>query len=1000
MSLTLTNGIGPFEVVATDGAALVVRGAQRRLLLAMLVLHRNALCSTEQLIDVLFRDNPTPTAAGTVQSYVSRLRLDLGDDGERLHTRAGGYTLTIDDDELDSVAFEHRVGEALALVDSDPARAVGLLAESLSWWGGGRVFSEFGDDSALQAEATRLEEIRQQAAEALVDGRITLGDHAGAIDVLETCVAAWPLREAFRSQQMLVLHRCGRQPEALRAFRRYRDEIAEFGLVPSPSLADLEARILRYDPSLAARTATPGQVIGRSVTVTQPRATGNLPSSTSRLLGRDVELTELLVLLGATRLLTLTGPGGVGKTRLAMRLAEQSAPDYPDGVWVCQLAGIREEALAVEAVATVLEVQRRQGHSILQGLVEVLQSRQLLVVFDNCEHLLDPVAEIADSILTACPRVRVITTSREPLGIDGEVVRPVGPLPLPREGETDPVMALESPAVRLFVALATAAHPDFRLTDATTQPVSDICRRLDGLPLALELAAARARSMAPGDLADRLHEGLEVLASSPRRAPRHQTLHSTVGWSYDLLGHSEQVLFDRLSVFAGRFTVDDVQDICSDGSVPAGAVTNTLAALVDKSMIIADTTRRPTRYVLLETLRAFGRDQLREGATAELGRRHAARIIQQVELAGTGMDGPDEATWVQRLDDQFDDLRVAHRWALTHDDLDGALQLVVGLREFAFRGMRYELFSWAEATLAMTGVDRHVLAPLAFATAAYGRFVRGDLDHAMALAEQSIRIEERLDLPPCGLHWRTMGNVLYYRGHAGAAADICERMVSAARTSGSDARLVHALYMTSVGLASEARTESSRRLADEAVGIAARTGNPSARASARYAQAITVGTGDPDRAAAILGEAVAHGLDGDNRWIVAFARTELVSLASRRGDLDSALMTARDVIDTWYRAGDWANQWLTLRHVASLLAQCGELHHAALLHAAVRVASAELAMPIEAADRRRIAVILARLPVDLGPAGFAAAEAEAAYMSANDVVHATQDVIGRVLAAR
>ena len=990
--------LGPFEVVSSDGVVLAVRGTQRRLLLATLVLRRNALCGTEQLIDVLFGDDPPARAAGTVQSYVSRLRRDLGADGGRLRTRPGGYTMSIDNGELDSAAFELRVAEASTVAALDPGRAAALLVDGLAWWSGDRAFGEFCDDAALQAESTRLDEVHQQAAEALVDARIALGDHPGAIDVLERCVAAWPLRERFRAQQMLVLHRSGRQPEALRAYRRFRDELAEYGLVPSPSLAELEARILRQDPSLSAAPARSGRA--GAPAATESRHPGNLPHIVTGLLGRDAELAELAKLLGAARLLTLTGPGGVGKTRLAMRIAERVARSHPDGAWVCDLAGIREGALAVEAVATVLDVQRRRGRSILQGLVEVLQHRDLLVVFDNCEHLLGPVAEITDAILRACPSVRVIATSREPLGIDGETVRPLAPLPVPALGESDPVMAMESPAVRLFVARATSADPDFRLTGATAGPVSDICRRVDGLPLALELAAARVRSMGPGDLADRLQEGFGVLASSPRRDPRHQTLHATVGWSYDLLGHAEQLLFDRLSVFATSFTIDDAEDICADGAVARVAIANILGALVDKSMVAADTTRRPTRYSLLETLRSFGRDQLDEGSTADLRRRHASRAIHQVEQASAGLDGPDEAAWVQQIEDRFDDLRVAHRWVLANGDVEGALQLVVGLGEFAFRRMRYELFTWAEATLAMPGVDCHPLAPTAFATAAYGRFVRGDLDQATALAEQALRIEARDQLSPCGLHWRTMANVFYYRGQADAAADICERMVDSARRSGSEARLVHALYMASVGLASAARTDDSEHLADEAATIAERARNPTALASALYSRALTVVDADPDRAASVLADAITHGTSGSNRWIVAFARTELVSLAGRRGDLDGALATASDVIDTWYRAGDWANQWLTLRHVASVLAQRGELHHAAVLHAAVKVALADTAMPIEAADRRRVAAILGQLPARLGPAGFAAAEAEASSMSANDVVHRTQHVIGRALEAR
>ncbi len=989
--------LGPLEVVSADGARRAVRGPRRRLLLATLVLHRNAVIGIEQLIDVLFGDDPPARAAGTVQSYVSRLRHDLGDGGGRLQTRSGGYTLLLGDDDLDSARFERQVAQALTAVDTDAGDATQLLTEALRWWGGDRAYAEFSDDLNLQAESTRLEEVRQRAVEGLVQARIVQADFAGAIDVLESSIARWPLRERLRAQQMVALHRWGRQPEALRAFQRFGDELAEYGLVPSPSLVDLQGRILRQDPSVVGPPATREST--RAPASTEPPR-GNLPLSVTALLGRDVELSELARLLKTFRLSTLTGPGGVGKTRLAIRLAERAAPEHPDGVWVCDLAGIREDSLAVEAVATSLEVQRRPGRSVLEGLVEVLKHRRILVVFDNCEHLLGPVAEITESILRSCPGVRIITTSREPLNIDGEEVWPLGPLAPPAPGETDPVVAMESPAVRLFVARATSAQPAFRLTGETTAAVSDICRRLDGLPLALELAAARVRSMAAGDLADRLQEGLGVLEGGSRRDPRHQTLHATVAWSYDLLGHAEQALFDRLSIFAGTFTVDDVRQICADRTVAAEAVPNLLSALVDKSMVVADTRRSPSRYSLLETLRTFGREQLRDAGTAALTRRHALWGIERAWQAPSGLDGPDEARWARHLEDQFDDLRIAHRWAMAHGDVDGALHLVVGLREFAFRRMRYELFSWVEATLEMPGVAAHPLAPLAYATAAYGCFVRGDLDHATALAERSLTVEQQLALSPCGLHWRTLGNVAYYRGHADMAAGICERMVDAARASGHDARLVHALYMTSVGLASIGRADDSRRLADEAVIIARRTMNPTSVASALFAQALTLERTDPAGAASLLDQAVSHGTAANNRWIVAFARTELISLAARGADLDRALTIARDVIDTWYGAGDWANQWLTLRHVATVLAQRGDSAYAAVLHAAVTSASADTAMPIEASDLRRVAAILDHLPVDLGPARFADAQTKGATMAANDVVRATQDVIDRLLATR
>ncbi|MAT06054.1 MAG: hypothetical protein CL424_13530 [Acidimicrobiaceae bacterium] len=547
------------------------------------------------------------------------------------------------------------------------------------------------------------------------------------------------------------------------------------------------------------------------------------------------------------------------------------------------------------------------------------------------------------------------------------------------------------------MARATAADPEFRLSADTVGPIVEICRGVDGLPLALELAAARVRSMGAAELADRLHGGFAVLSAGSRRAPRHRTLDATVRWSYELLGFAEQLLFLRLSVFATTFTIEDAEETCADDAVNRDAIANLIGALVDKSMATADTTLQPTRYSLLETLRAFGRERLDSATGLALRRRHLARAIREVEQARTELDGPDESGWGDRVEERFDDLRVAHRWALANRDVDAALRLVVGLREFAFRRMRYELFSWVDATLMLPDVDRHPLGAAAVASAAYGRFVRGDLDRAMTLAERSLEIERRDEVPPCGLHWRTMGNVAYYRGQADLAADFCSLMVDAARRDGTATRLVHALYMASVGLASAGQTEDSKRLADEALALAETTGNPTALASALYASGLAVEDAHPDLAAALLRRAVTHGDAGGNRWIGAFARTELVSLAGRSGDLDVALADASSVIDTWYRAGDWANQWLTLRQVAGVFARRGELHHAAVLHAAVRNALADTAMPIAADDSLRVAEMLGRLPSQLGSQGVDAAEREAAAMSANEVVHHTRHTIDRML---
>ena len=397
----------------------------------------------------------------------------------------------------------------------------------------------------------------------------------------------------------------------------------------------LEAKILRRDASLdspdaaATRVRPDGAATDTGLPVAHPKLA--LPLALTTFVGREDDMSELAAVLESARLLTLIGPGGVGKTRLAMRLAEVSVGRYPDGVWLCDLATIREPALAADAITTALDVQRRQGRSALESLVEVLQGRHLLVVFDNCEHLLAPIGEVTETVLRMCPGVRILATSREPLAVDGEQVRLVRPLPVPDATETDPIRSMRSASVGLFVDRAISAQPGFRLTPAAVPSVVEICRRLDGVPLAIELAAARVRTMALADVAAGLDERFTLLTAGRRTEPRHQTLLAAVEWSHDLLDPTEQAVFRRLAVFAGTFTLDDVERICTDVSISAADARTVLPALVDKSMVVADTATSPTRYSLLETLRAFGRQHL---AREHVERQPGATSCRALRRAG------------------------------------------------------------------------------------------------------------------------------------------------------------------------------------------------------------------------------------------------------------------------------------------------------------------------------------------------------------------------------
>ncbi|MCA1691548.1 MAG: winged helix-turn-helix domain-containing protein, partial [Actinobacteria bacterium] len=407
--------LGPVEV-SDSGQAVTPTRAKERCVLALLLAQANRVVSAERLAEALWPGAHAPDqAVRSVQTHVSRLRSTLGPADERLLTRAPGYLLRVDPDELDAQRFERLVEEARRRTGEDPGQALALLDQALELWRG-PPYGEFRDEEFAVGDAVRLEELRLVAIEERIEARLALGHHEEEVGELEARCAEHPLRERLRSQLMQALYRSGRQPDALRAFEAYRRMLAdELGLDPSPELRDLEAKILRHDPALAPRPAPPG-------------ATGAVVTPVSSFVGREAEVAEVTRRLTTARLLTLTGPGGVGKTRLALQVAAAVAERYPDGVAVCELAAIADPDAVAPAVATALGIQRRHDRTVADSVAEVLRTRKILLVVDNCEHVVDAAASLLSSLVTRCPAVTLLATSRERLAIEGEQVWPLGPL--------------------------------------------------------------------------------------------------------------------------------------------------------------------------------------------------------------------------------------------------------------------------------------------------------------------------------------------------------------------------------------------------------------------------------------------------------------------------------------------------------------------------------------------------------------------------------------------
>jgi len=879
---------------------------------------------------------------------------------------------------LDAARFEALCARAGGA--SDPRAVVDLLDDALGCWRG-TAFEEFGEHDWAQREAVRLDELRANAHEERFEARLALGEHAAIVGDLEAHVAEHPLRERVWLQLILALYRSGRAPEALRRGEAFRTLLREeLGLEPSPALRELEARILTDDPTLLH----PGVAARRP-------ALRRLPAKPTRLVGRADELDELLVHVRRSRLVTLAGPGGVGKTRLAMRLASEMWNELDGEVFVAELASVHDPASTVAAIATAVDVQQRQHLSIEETLVEFLRGRRVLLVLDNCEHLRGTVASLAERLLSWCPDVTILATSREVLGLPGEHVWRVRPLAIPAEG-SGAAVASEAPAVRLFVERAIAARPGFAIGPDNVADIVEIVRRVDGLPLALELAAARTRAMSTAALAERLDQGFDLLAGAQTSMiARHRTVQDLVAWSHDLLDPGEQRLFAQLCMFAGSFSLDAVEGVCSGDELSASKVSMLLANLVDKSMVQLVDDDLP-RYQILETLREFGRDQLDARARDEVRARHARWYLDVVERCAVTLTGPDEADAVAILDRDFDNLRAAHLWSVERADSEAALRLVAALREYAFRCMHAEVISWAEAAVKLPDADADPRFPVVVAVAAYGRFVRGDLEGAIELGERAIDAAETLGVDCSGLAERALGNAWFYRGDAQRGAVWMDRMIVSAR-SGSAARLAHALYMRSVAFTSVGDKVAGAEYAGEARAAATASGSPTAHAQAFYALGLALESTHPGEAGEHLQRAADIARDAGNRWIQAFALTEVLWLEARQGRPREALARYADVIDLWYRGGDWANQWLSLRHVFGIFVELRAHLGAATLHGALTAAGAAYALPFEAADAQRINALAEDLREKLGTATFASAVRRGAALTDGEIIDVVRDQI-------
>jgi predicted ATPase/DNA-binding SARP family transcriptional activator len=847
---------------------------QQRLLLCFLLVHANRFVSAERLAEELWPDGMPVDPSAALRTQVSRLRRRLPTDA--LVTEPGGYRLAVGEGDLDSAVFDTLVREG----DVDAALAL---------WRG-PALEEFADRPFAQGEAMRLEQLRVQAEEERARQLLARGDAASAARAADAVLAEHPDRESLRAVLMEALYRSGRQGAALDVYQSWRRELVDqFGLDPAPELSSLQERILRH------RLPLPGAL-------TKP---------VDSFLGRDDDLREVGELLRSARLVTLTGSGGVGKTRLALEAAHAHAGSFPDGAAICELASVSQPEAVLRAVGWSIGLTDMGSSPLTDQLVAHLRSRRMLLVLDGCEHVLDSAAALASMLIRRTDTTTVLATSRERLAVAGEQVRPVAPL-----GPTA--------SVRLFRDRARAVTAELAVTD---EQVADVCSRLDGLPLAVELAAARAGSLRVEEMVSALDDRFSVLED------RRRSLAATLRWSYELLSDTERDALCLLSAFVGSFD--------RQAAAAMGVETGVLLRLAERSLVDG-----ANPYRLLDSVRDYARERLREqDHVAQVTQQHAEWVLQLATTAAQGLATEQEEHWAQRLELHHAELRAAHEWLVVQDP-DHAVELVAALRGWALWRANAEVFHWAEKLAEATA------SPVAAAAASTGAWQRGDLARAAELAHSAL---------PHRWAVETLGEVAFLGGRADDAQRHYRQAAELARAAGDG--LQETWCSGSVVLAAVYAGRDVGAESDAVLGLAQELGSPTARAIAHFV------AGEARRSTPALLESIRLADSVGSRFVAGLARVALASQQAA-GDPVAALDHYAHVIQQWGDSGAWTPLWVTLRTVIALLTELGAAQEAAVLHGANLAATH--GAPAYGQDAALLEATEARLRNELGVEAFTA----------------------------
>lgn len=896
--------LGPIE--AHDGDAVIDLGSRaQRSVLAALTRARGRAVAAAELTDLVWGEDLPAHPQDALKSHVSRLRRALGEDV--IIARAPGYALVVASEQLDVHRFEHGVGAASTLAEVEVALAL---------WRG-QPYGEFGDHPHFAGEVARLNELHVQARLRRAALLVQVDEHEEAAATYAQLVTEQPLREAAWIGLLRCLHAAGRQAEAIGEARRYREHIRDAGLDPSPRFLEVERQLFTTAPEAVSRS----------------RTAASFPMPLSSLVGRDRELADLAQLLRDRRLVTLIGPGGVGKTTLAMHAARAVADELADGGWLVPLAEIDDPGSVVPALVRAVGAPAKEP--LDRALEHYLTGQEAVLVIDNTEHVLADVRRVITRLLAVAGELRVLVTSRQPLEVSGEVVVPVAPLD-------------RQAAVTLLRDRAHDAGSP--IPDQQGDLAAQVCDRVDRLPLAIEMAAARLRGLDLAELAERLDDSLALLRSGDQG--RHETLASVVAWSYELLDPGRRSLLAQLSVFAGPFDLDAAEAVGHDADVAAGVLD-----LVDRSLVQRLDAPGPARFQLYEAVRSFAAEQLAAtGAHREVTHRFVRYHADLAKRIDEGLRGPSETAWAEVVEAQLPNLEAAHAHALQTEDVDAAVTLAASLYVFIYHRLRADIGAWAEATLPVAQAVGHPGVPAVAAVVALNRLHRGDFDGVEVLLD---------DLPndPVARHaHEVLGDLHIYRGEFEASLEHFSEAERLARQVGDTYTALHGRMSQAMVIGYAGQVDEGLELVEAVRREGADAGIDVVAAWCDFTMAELLADREPARALQLVDRMVEQA-DRAGWWFGAgVGRLTASSLRARTADPEDAIPGFEQLIRHWARLGDETHQWTTLRNLVDLFIRLEAYEPAARLLGAVGAAP----RPTFGAEEARLEAAHAALERHLG----------------------------------